>query len=108
MFDIQSHITLKIHDRMKGRIESVLVEGFSKRQNETTGYDESASWTGRTSCNKIVNFIQNAIPADSNPVAMGDSVDVLIEKAMPHSLWGRMVQTHSGHVPLKGDESYAA
>jgi tRNA-2-methylthio-N6-dimethylallyladenosine synthase len=108
LFDVQSHITLKIHNRMKGRTESVLVEGFSKRRNEPAGCDESTAWTGRTSCNKIVNFIQNEIPAGRKPVAAGDSVHVLIEKAMPHSLWGRVVRIQSGYAPAKGDESYAA
>jgi tRNA-2-methylthio-N6-dimethylallyladenosine synthase len=108
LLDIQSQITLKIHDRMKGRTESVLVEGLSKRQNDTTGTGEGAAWTGRTSCNKIVNFVQDAVYAACNPVAVGDRVDVLIEKALPHSLWGRAVQIRSGYSPLKGDESYAA
>jgi tRNA-2-methylthio-N6-dimethylallyladenosine synthase len=108
LFDIQSHITLKIHERMKGCTESVLVEGFSKRQTDLIGNDESAEWTGRTSCNKIVNFVHNGSYEDNKPVTMGDTVDVLIEEALPHSLRGRVVKTHSGYSPLKGDESYAA
>lgn len=108
LFDIQSAITLKIHEGMKGRTEAVLVEGFSKKQNHAAGSNEPTAWTGRTSCNKIVNFITNSVLADQSPVAAGDRVDVLIEKAMPHSLWGRAVRAHSGVAPAKGDESYAA
>jgi hypothetical protein len=93
---------------MKGCTESVLVEGFSKRQNGSVGRVENAEWTGRTSSNKIVNFIQNEIYKDNKPVMMGDKVEVLIEKALPHSLRGRVVKTHSGYSPLKGDASYAA
>jgi tRNA-2-methylthio-N6-dimethylallyladenosine synthase len=109
LLNVQSHITLNIHERMKGRVESVLVEGFSKRQGDLLDSNEGEKWTGRTSCNKVVNFVHSEkVCKDDKPVTMGDTADVLIEEALPHSLRGRVVQTHSGCSPLKGDESYAA
>ena len=108
LLDFQADITLKIHARMKGGIAAVLVEGFSKKQDRMTENDAYAEWSGRTSCNKIVNFIQNEMPGNRKPINVGDRVDVLIEKAWPHSLWGRVARTHAACPPLKGDESYAA
>jgi tRNA-2-methylthio-N6-dimethylallyladenosine synthase len=108
LLDFQADITLEIHARMKGGIAAVLVEGFSKKQDRMAENDAYAEWSGRTSCNKIVNFIQNEMPGNRKPINVGDRVDVLIEKAWPHSLWGRVARTHAACPPLKGDESYAA
>jgi tRNA-2-methylthio-N6-dimethylallyladenosine synthase len=70
-----------IGESMVGRIETVLVEGASKRDpNELTG---------RTSNNRIVN-----LPAP--PDLIGQFVNVRIHQALPHSLRGEQVP--AGHV----------
>jgi tRNA-2-methylthio-N6-dimethylallyladenosine synthase len=110
IFDLQAGITQKIHARMKGTIQDVLVEGTSKQQaGENRGRaPDTVQWTGRTSGNKIVNFVQNRVsPADTG-IEVGGMARVRIEKTFPHSLWGRVVTCDSGHTPAKGEESYAA
>jgi tRNA-2-methylthio-N6-dimethylallyladenosine synthase len=51
----QSAISLKKYQKKIGTVQEILVEGFAKTQHlrkEQPGH----VWTGRTSCNKIVNF----------------------------------------------------
>jgi tRNA-2-methylthio-N6-dimethylallyladenosine synthase len=110
VLDVQNAITAEIHSEMVGRGMPVLVEGHSKRQqtepSETT--DARLQWSGRTTCNKVVNFNvegpATAIPADIT----GQTVRVNIERALSHSLWGTLKITASGSSELKGDRSYAA
>jgi tRNA-2-methylthio-N6-dimethylallyladenosine synthase len=64
---------------MVGRIESVLVEGPSKR--------DGGELSGRTSNNRIVNF-----PAPAQ--LAGPFVDVRIVEALPHSLRGEIAGAH--------------
>ena len=88
----------------------VLVEGHSKRQQAepSEASDLALQWSGRTTCNKIVNFIVDgpvaAIPTDIT----GETVRVAIEKALSHSLWGKLRVKASDGAELKGDRSYAA
>ncbi|MFC1877194.1 tRNA (N6-isopentenyl adenosine(37)-C2)-methylthiotransferase MiaB [Thermodesulfobacteriota bacterium] len=109
VFDLQARITQKIHARMKGTVQEVLVEGYSKKQaNENQGrVPEAVQWTGRTSGNKIVNFAQNSVSPIDTGIEVGEMVCVRIEKTFPHSLWGSMVTCDSGCSLAKG-ESYAA
>jgi tRNA-2-methylthio-N6-dimethylallyladenosine synthase len=95
---------------MVGRQMPVLVEGHSKRQqaepSETS--NKNLQWTGRTTCNKIVNFIVDG-PAAAIPIDItGETVRVNIERALSHSLWGVLQIDSSGYSELKGDRSYAA
>jgi tRNA-2-methylthio-N6-dimethylallyladenosine synthase len=110
VLDVQHTITADIHAKMVGRQMPVLVEGHSKRQqtepSETS--HTSLQWSGRTTCNKIVNFIVDG-PAAAIPIDMtGETVRVNIERALPHSLWGVLRVGSSGYSELKGDRSYAA
>ncbi|NMF89733.1 tRNA (N6-isopentenyl adenosine(37)-C2)-methylthiotransferase MiaB [Aromatoleum petrolei] len=61
---------------MVGRVERVLVEGLS-RKDET-------ELAGRTDNNRVVNFA-------GNPRLIGQFVDVTITAALPHSLRGEIV-----------------
>ena len=110
MFDLQAGITQEIHARLKGTVQEVLVEGYSKQQaNENRGRaPEAVQWTGRTTGNKIVNFVQNSVSRIDTGIEVGEMVRVRIEKAFPHSLWGSVVTSDSGHSLVKGEESYAA
>jgi tRNA-2-methylthio-N6-dimethylallyladenosine synthase len=76
LLDVQNKNTLKNNDRCVGQRYSVLVEGKSKRDNK--------QWTGRTSGNKIVNFVA---PETTKPLD-AKLVDVVIEEACAHSLRG--------------------
>jgi tRNA-2-methylthio-N6-dimethylallyladenosine synthase len=108
LLDIQSAITLRIHQRLQNKTVTVLVEGFSKKQAEESDGCSGVEWSGRTSANKIVNFVQNESPMQSLPLSVGDMVQVRIEKAGPHSLWGRTVGSCFECSRPKGDNSYAA
>lgn len=65
-----------ISERMVGTVETVLVEGPSRKQ--------SRELAGRTENNRVVNF-----PGD--PGLIGRFVDVVITAALSHSLRGRVV-----------------
>ncbi len=110
VFDLQARITQKIHARMKGTVQEVLVEGYSKQQaNESRGRaTDAVQWTGRTTGNKVVNFIQNTGSCIDMCVEVGEMVRVRIERTFPHSLWGSVVTSDSGQSLTKGEESYAA
>ena len=62
-----------------GKTEEVLVDG----RKETKGV---LQWTGRTSCNRVVNFTVTGGDSDGNLV--GKVVPVYIEEGLPHSLRG--------------------
>ena len=70
---IQKDITLKKNTAMVGRTVKVLAEGPSKA--------DASELTGRTSCNRVVNF-----PGDA--ALKGSMVDVLITEAYANSLRG--------------------
>lgn len=72
------------NDRYIGRVEDVLVEGMSKKP----GNVEGLQYSGRTSSNKVVNFVWP--DSDEAQVKMGTIVRVVIEKAFPHSLLGKV------------------
>jgi tRNA-2-methylthio-N6-dimethylallyladenosine synthase len=110
VFDLQTGITQKIHARMMGSVQEVLVEGYSKKQISETQVREPVltQWTGRTTGNKIVNFIVKNDACIDTRVEIGKMIRVRIEKTFPHSLWGSVVTCDSGNTLAKGEESYAA
>jgi tRNA-2-methylthio-N6-dimethylallyladenosine synthase len=74
---VERHALVK-HEARVGRVEQLLVEGPSKK--------DDAMWSGRTRQNKLVHF---APGADS--LRPGDTVDVRIARAAPHWLRGDLV-----------------
>jgi tRNA-2-methylthio-N6-dimethylallyladenosine synthase len=63
-----------------GTVQRILVEGPSRRN--------AAELTGRTACNRIVNF-----PGGPNAARLvGQMIDVTITEALPHSLRGAVAQ----------------
>ena len=66
-----------VSDSMIGTIQTVLVEGQSKKN--------PLQMQGRTENNRVVNFI-------AHPRLAGQFVDVLIAEALPNSLRGRLVE----------------
>ena len=98
-------------------VEFLLVEGLSKKQTsriQKTGFGlqqeprSGAQWTGRTTTNKIVNFLpgNDGIPFNDN--LTGRMAKVTIEKAFAHSLWGKLLQIEPKVCGLKGENCYAA
>ena len=106
----QEHYTRAINQALVGSVQPVLVEGISKKQasGSSVSDDGPFEWTGRTSGNKIVNFSQDEDLRRSNSIAPGQLVDVKIEKAYAHSLWGKSVGEGTEADGLKGEKSYAA
>jgi tRNA-2-methylthio-N6-dimethylallyladenosine synthase len=89
--------TRRAHEALLGASLAVLVEGRSKLDNGNGADPTTASvqWMGRTSGNKIVNFsfppeVSDGIPSKGHNLT-GLSVDVIIKKALAHSLWGEMM-----------------
>jgi tRNA-2-methylthio-N6-dimethylallyladenosine synthase len=92
---LQARITDEKHQRLVDTTVTVLVEGSAKRSvggNHVSG--SLPQWTGRTSTNKIVNFIVQE--ADGTSELTGKLVQVRIERALSHSLWGVAVCAGKG------------
>ncbi|MDX9788282.1 MAG: tRNA (N6-isopentenyl adenosine(37)-C2)-methylthiotransferase MiaB [Desulfobacterales bacterium] len=105
---LQSRITDEKNRAMVGSIVSVLVEGPSKQHGGVEGWGISSTpqWSGRTTGNKIVNFSVEDKAACFD--LTGTLVDVRVERAMAHSLWGRPCGSDLSLSPKKGVNSYAA
>lgn len=94
LLETQEKITNKKNEAYLGKIEKVLVEGYSKRavrKKDDMSLDQ-IQWSGRTSTGKIVNFIrhENMIEYKTNELT-GTLVNVKIKKALSHSLWGELL-----------------
>lgn len=83
LLSVQETYTKEKHAALVGKTLRVLVEGRSAKTHN--GFKNQAGdkiqMTGRSACNKIIHF-------PSIKAQMGDMVDVRIENAYPHSLWG--------------------
>ena len=73
-----NEMTMAISESMVGSVQSVLIEGKSKKN--------PLHLTGRTENNRVVNFA-------AHPRLIGQFVDVLITEALPNSLRGRVVES---------------
>ncbi len=72
--ELQKRIQAELHAGLVGKTVEVLVDSVSRRRE--------TELSGRTTGNTVVNF-----PGD--PSALGTFAMVAIERAGPHSLWGR-------------------
>ncbi len=110
VLELQEQYTIKKNQKLIGATELVLVDGLSKMQNQdkAKNLDYPVQWTGRTTSNKIVNFIADKELSFSNKISIGSIVNVRIEKAFSHSLIGKPVEFEPVSVNKKGDVSYAA
>lgn len=98
LLDLQEVISRKKNQALVGSTQEILVEGFSKKMSSIlprageTKINESLpnniQWTGRTSANKIVNFNLESSSVSCGETFTGSIVNVEIEKAFSHSLWG--------------------
>ena len=110
LLDLQETYTKKKNEASIGSIQTIIAEGFSKKQT-SGGPDQQnpgAQWTGRTTTNKIVNFYCNDFPGSCDDISAGKLVQVKIEKAYAHSLWGKPVEIEITAKGTKGEKSYAA
>ena len=72
---LQREIQTEINAGLVGRVEDVLIDSASRRR--------ATELSGRTSTNVVVN-----LPGD--PSWIGRTLPVRVERAGPHSVWGRM------------------
>lgn len=110
VLSLQEEYTIRKNRRLIGTTVPVLVDGFSRIQGQAKaeGSDQSIQWTGRTTSNKIVNFIVDKELSFSEKITTGNMVSVRIEQAFYHSLLGSPVGFEPVPVSRKGDVSYAA
>ncbi len=113
VLSLQEQITREKHRNLIGTIQSVLVEGPSKRSDGREESEERYSyatfqWSGRTSTNLIVNFLIPPDLAAKEINLTGCMVDVKIERALAHSVSGRIHVSDPAKDGLKGDNWYAA
>lgn len=94
---LQETVTLKKNQALTGSVHQILVDGMSKHlaygadERMVMNGQEGVQWTGRTGTNKIVHFIPTAANGDRNQMLTGRIMEIMIEKAMSHSLWGRLL-----------------
>jgi tRNA-2-methylthio-N6-dimethylallyladenosine synthase len=112
LLEFQGHITKMKNGSLVGTDQEVLVEGLSKKElknspNNKDGKRFIDQLTGRTSANKIVNFVCEDKRVNHQNM-IGHLVNVRIEKAFPHSLWGQAPVIRLPIRKMKGEKSYAA
>ena len=93
LLDLQESITRKKHEAALGQIKDILVEGHSKHSAKQGG---RVQWTGRTYGVTIVNFDAGETDSPQTKDLIGRMVKVRIDKALSHSLWGRMMEAVTG------------
>jgi tRNA-2-methylthio-N6-dimethylallyladenosine synthase len=110
VLDLQDRYTTQKNKALEGSLQSILVEGVSRKQNrmDTPNRQPDVQWTGRTSTNKIVNFNRNNGDIPQIDIVPGQMVNVRILKAFSHSLWGEPVGAEPISFGSRGDESYVA
>jgi len=110
VLDLQDYFTSSKNKALEDSIQSVLVEGLSKKQNRIHNPNSSqgAQWTGRISTNKIVNFYQSQDMASGDESMVGRMVNVRILQGFSHSLWGRTESKAPAGFGLRGEKSYVA
>ena len=110
VLDLQDYFTTQKNKALEGSTQSILVEGLSKKQSKIDIQNryQDVQWTGRTSSNKIVNFLRDNDDIACNEIATGQMVNVRILKAFSHSLRGQPVRVDSIPYNFRGEESYVA
>ncbi len=79
LLEDQDRIGQQINDALVGSTLEVLAEGESLR--------DATRWSGRSGCNKIVVF------TPVGDCAAGDILSIKIDRAMPQTLYGKIVNT---------------
>ncbi|MGD8522962.1 MAG: tRNA (N6-isopentenyl adenosine(37)-C2)-methylthiotransferase MiaB, partial [Desulfobacterales bacterium] len=107
---MQDVITRKKNQALVGSIQEVLTDGLSKKEISSKLADnrQPVQATGRTFTNKIVNFYLDGEAESYRDIGTGNLLDVRIEKAFAHSLWGKPIFAEPTAIRVKGVDSYAA
>ncbi|THB80011.1 MAG: tRNA (N6-isopentenyl adenosine(37)-C2)-methylthiotransferase MiaB [Desulfobacteraceae bacterium] len=86
---LQEDFTIRKNIALVGQTVQILVEGKSTKPREgfESEFSNNQQMMGRTESNKIVHF-----PAGEKGPAIGDLIDIRIENAYAHSLWGSPVR----------------
>ncbi|WP_419664049.1 MiaB: (dimethylallyl)adenosine tRNA methylthiotransferase [Desulfosarcina variabilis str. Montpellier] len=110
LLDVQRQITEKRHQKMVGKVQTVLVEGPSRSidTGQALATAPQTRWSGRSSSNHIIHFTAPDILLKKKQWLTGAFVDIMIEGAYAHSLWGRMLNEPNGEPSSKGDTIVAA
>ncbi|MBN22249.1 MAG: tRNA (N6-isopentenyl adenosine(37)-C2)-methylthiotransferase MiaB [Bdellovibrionaceae bacterium] len=93
LLDHQKEIGEKTYASRVGKTFRVLVENLAKMQKKASSPEERV-WTGRSSCNRVVNFV-----SQSPRSLVGQFVEVQITQSTPLSLFGELIVN-----PLKAEE----
>ncbi len=86
---LQEQFTLEKNRRLIGSVQEILVDGISRRQMSGDRSQPEIQMSGRTTENRIVNFMADSAEAES---LMGKLVNVEIAEAFSHSLRGNCLQ----------------
>lgn len=105
LLELQEAINADRNRRLIGTVQAVLAEGPAKRKPPGTlsSQDPNPQWSGRTSGNKIVSFpagFESCLGCEAHP---GEMMNIRIESAFSHSLWGKPVAMKPRSVALKGE-----
>ncbi|MGB5986244.1 MAG: tRNA (N6-isopentenyl adenosine(37)-C2)-methylthiotransferase MiaB [Desulfobacterales bacterium] len=95
----QDQVNLKRNRSLIGSCQEVLVDGFSKKSG---GRHTGGQWSGRTPCNRIVNFPLAAPGASKEALVIGRLLAVKIEDAFVHSLKGAPIHHPTDASGMKG------
>ncbi len=109
----QEAFTQQKNEDLVGTVQSILVDGLGKQlagESQTVEPADGTTdtqWAGRTGTNKIVHFINNSSDVGHNQLLTGRILELMIERAMSHSLWGRII-SHPKGFSGKGEDHHAA
>ncbi len=109
----QETITAQKNQTLIGSVQKVLVDGLSKQlsqdhdsaNRDLTDTPMAEQWAGRTSSNKIVHFTYEIASDSVIQMLTGQTVTLMIERAMAHSLWGRPIPATSAFAG-EGEQDY--
>ncbi|MEJ2039386.1 MAG: radical SAM protein, partial [Desulfosarcinaceae bacterium] len=95
ILNCQEEISRRRNKALVGTVQKVLVDGVSRsnsgaeRRSEDPGDIKYIQWAGRTQSNRIVHFNSDNGEDRQRQVLTGRMMDIMIEKALPHCLWGQ-------------------
>ena len=95
ILNCQEEISRRRNKALVGTVQKVLVDGVSRSNSEAERRSEDPrdikyiQWAGRTQSNRIVHFNSDNGEDRRRQVLTGRMMDIMIEKALPHCLWGQ-------------------
>ena len=104
VLELQKIITGHRNKALVGSVQTVMVDGHSKRNGKL----KSVQWSGRTPANKIVNFTDSGTDKALGENLIGHMVFVQIDTALTHSLRGKPIAGEPSLRGSKGVDDYAA